>query len=98
MRHETETSIVKRRDALSRMGAQESSRRAASAWASKPTSRLAGESLQKSDQIVCHVIDMRRVAAFELPAFAKYFAGALGQDEHGCHDERISAHTPPVTV
>src|SRR5262245_53570640 len=92
MRHVTETSIVKRRDALSRLGAQEASRRAACAWASKPTSRLAGESLQKSDQIVCHVIDMRRVAAFKLPAFAKYFAGVLGHDQYGGHAERMWHH------
>src|SRR5262249_34029044 len=45
------------------------------------------ELFQKSDEIVGDVIDVRRVAPFKLPAFAKHLAGVLGHHQHGRHAE-----------
>src|SRR5215471_15847252 len=90
--------ILKPRDALSRIGQGESStsrpvmplpvsRRGRLAATDEFPSTAAAELFQKSDEIVGHVIDVRRVATFELPAFAKHLAGMFGHHQHSGHAE-----------
>src|SRR5207247_11283954 len=87
-------------DALSRIGPGESSASRPSYWCQfrvvggsrrpmSSSSTAAAELFQKSDEIVGHVIDVRRVAAFELPAFAKHLAGMFGHHQHGGHAEGL---------
>src|SRR5215467_10128816 len=44
---------------------------------------------QEGREIVGHVIDMRVVAAFELPALAEHLARVLRHDQHRGHAERV---------
>src|SRR5689334_11692064 len=43
--------------------------------------------VKKTDQVVRHVIDMRRITPLQLPALAKHLAGALRDDQHRDHPE-----------
>src|SRR5262249_53374003 len=87
-------------DALSRMGPEESSRCCAQHDKGDDSRFLrsllaapaAGDRLQKADEIVGHVIDMRRVAPFELPVLAKYFARGFGHHQHGGHAQGMRHH------
>src|SRR6059058_636857 len=88
MRHVTATSIVNAGSCVVKNGGKGVKPARRLCLGIKSTSRRLGQSLQKSNQIVCDMIDVWRVAAFELPAFPKYFAGVLGHDQHRGHAER----------
>src|SRR6266550_3864448 len=44
-----------------------------------------GDRLQEGDKVIGDMVDMRGVAAFELPVLAQHFAGAGGHHQHGGH-------------
>src|SRR5437899_377249 len=50
---------------------------------------ILGHPFQESGQVVGDMIDMGRVAAFELPVLAKHFAGLFRHDQNGGHAERM---------
>src|SRR5262245_17124447 len=88
-------------DALSKMGREESSRclagrapqaRRLGLSSAVTCSAAAGDGFQKSDEIVGDVVDVRRIAPFELPALAEYFAGVFGHHQHRRHAQRMRYH------
>src|SRR5215207_1245935 len=51
--------------------------------------RLRRNGFKKTDQIVRDVVHMSSIAALELPALAKDFAGSLRHHQHRRHAERV---------
>src|ERR1700693_5576882 len=55
-------------------------------------SALIGQPRQKPGQIIRDVIDISRVAAFQLPVLTDDGLGAVGYDEHRGHTELMRDH------
>ena len=51
--------------------------------------RRADDSLKESGEIIGDVIDVWRLAPFQLPALAEHLARVLGHHQHGGHAERV---------
>jgi hypothetical protein len=52
-------------------------------------SQVAAQTFEKCNNIFGHVIDVRRIAAFEFPSFAQHFVLALRHHEHSDHAEPV---------
>src|SRR3974377_1939575 len=51
--------------------------------------RRADDSRKKTGEIIGYVIDVWRLAPFQLPALAEDLARVLGDHQHGDHAERV---------